>query len=127
MPELTPEQRTAQLRQALEEIGRSLGAAEAAFRVFGDAFMDAINAPGVRDALAKGARAAAAQCRAEAVLKRLAADPDPRDNFLHLLTKATHSREAARLDQRADELDDAAALLEPPTGSDDASGSKAHA
>lgn len=120
MPDMTPEQRTARLREALEAIGTSLDASRYAFRAFAGALMEAINAPGVRDALANGARAAAAECRGEAASKRLAADPDPRDNFLRILTKAAHNREAARLDRRADELDQAAAVLQPHPSADEA-------
>lgn len=107
--EPTPEETADQIREAFQAIGKAL---HDAWQAFADELMKAFNAPGVREALIKGARAGAAQCREEAALKRLAADPDSRDGFLQLIAKNITVRDAERLLERATELDDAADSLE---------------
>jgi len=94
------------------EIGKALEPLRESFQAIAEAITTAINQPGVREALANGARRQAAQCREEAALKRLAANPEAGDGFLKLLLKTSNAQQAVRLEERAVELDDAADYFE---------------
>lgn len=103
---------TPDIAAKIAEVGEALEPLRESFRVLTEAITTAIDQPGVREALAKGARHQAKECRDEAALKRLAADPEAGDGFLKLLSKTVFTQQAVRLEARADELDGAAEYFE---------------